>query len=61
MSVYSQDVISAEWRAYNNVLNFLNTLEDSVVKKSVIYRAVMDMRPATYRAANGNHKQEVAA
>lgn len=52
--VHHSDVISAEWRAFNKVLNYINTLEDSAVKKSDICNAVMDMRPDSYLAANAH-------
>jgi hypothetical protein len=35
-----------EWDAFNKVLNYINTFEDRMIKKSAIYAAVMDMRPS---------------
>lgn len=40
--------ILAEWRALNKVLNWLNTLEETTLKKSDIYAAVSAMRPDGY-------------
>lgn len=31
--------------AYDNILNYLNTLEDRLVDKSKIYKAVFEMNP----------------
>lgn len=45
----SLDHISGQWDAYNRVLNFLNTLEDNLVDKKKIYKAVSDMRPREYQ------------
>lgn len=36
---------SGRWRALNDVLAYLNTLETQTVNKADIYRAVMAMRP----------------
>lgn len=38
--------VSGQWRALNDVLAYLNTLEDKVVRKSDVFRFVMDMRPS---------------
>jgi hypothetical protein len=43
---------SGEWDAFNKVLNYINTLEDRMIKKSKIYAAVMDMRPSCNQDSN---------
>jgi len=44
--VSSDDYRRGQWRALNDVLGYLNTLEDRIVDKATIYRAVADMRPS---------------
>ena len=40
------EATSAQWQAFDQVLNYLNTLETKTVAKKDIYAAVMEMRPA---------------
>ena len=40
--------VSGQWRALNDVLNYLNTLDVQQVSKKEIYRAVFDMRPSPH-------------
>jgi hypothetical protein len=41
-----RDFERGQWRALNDVLGYLNTLEDKMVDKTEIYKAVMAMKPA---------------
>lgn len=43
--VSSHDYRRGQWRALNDVLGFLNTLEDQRADKATIYKAVAAMRP----------------
>lgn len=36
------------WECANDILNWLNTLEDSKIKKSEVYKYVMNWRPDPY-------------
>lgn len=41
----SEAVLSAQWSAFSEVLEYINTLEEKTVPKKDIYAAVMGMRP----------------
>ena len=41
----SADYNSGAMAAFNMVLDYLNTMEDKIVAKSIIYQAVHGMRP----------------
>lgn len=42
---FAKGFISGQWRAYNEVLGYLNTLEDNYVNKKEIYKYVFALRP----------------
>lgn len=46
----AKDYISGSFDAFDQVLNFINTLENKEIPKKVFYKAVMDMRPDYQKA-----------
>jgi hypothetical protein len=42
---YFQGHISGQWRAYNEILGHLNTLEENLVNKKEIYKYIINLRP----------------
>lgn len=42
---YKRGFVSGQWHAYNEVLGFLNTLENVMTDKTEIYKYVFNLRP----------------
>jgi len=38
-------IMSAQWRAFNKVLHWINEQDQKMISKGDLYDAVMDMRP----------------
>lgn len=45
INTYEDSFISGQWRAYNEILGYLNTLEDNLTDKTEIYKYIINLRP----------------
>lgn len=48
MKRFEHEYRRGQWAAYNEVLNWLNTLEEQKIDKKEIYKVVSAMRPDGY-------------
>ena len=49
---FSQCEISAQWKAFDKVLHWINEQEEKYISKGALYDAVMDMRPDPIQLSN---------